>query len=55
MAVSVPITALFIFTFNFLLIQLGASDISGAGIAVITQIGPLNTVLVIAGAVSTAI
>ena len=57
MAVSVPITALFIFTFNILLIQLGASDISGAGagIAVITQIGPLNTVLVIAGAVSTAI
>jgi phospholipid/cholesterol/gamma-HCH transport system permease protein len=57
MAVSVPITALFIFTFNILLIQIGAADFSGvgAGIAVITQIGPLNTVLVIAGAVSTAI
>src|SRR5271155_791469 len=57
MAVSVPITALFIFTFNILLIQVGAADLSGAGagIAVITQIGPLNTVLVIAGAVSTAI
>src|ERR1700738_4823817 len=57
MAVSVPVTALFIFTFNILLIQVGAADISGAGagIAVITQIGPLNTVLVIAGAVSTAI
>jgi phospholipid/cholesterol/gamma-HCH transport system permease protein len=53
-AVSVPITALFIFTFDFLLTQLGASG-AGAGIAVITQIGPLNTVLVIAGAVSTAI
>jgi phospholipid/cholesterol/gamma-HCH transport system permease protein len=57
MAVSVPVTALFIFTFNILLIQVGAADISGAGagIAVITQIGPINTVLVIAGAVSTAI
>ena len=57
MAVSVPITALFIFTSNTLLIQVGASDTSGAGagIAVIIQIGPLNTVLVIAGAVSTAI
>src|SRR5271155_6092347 len=56
-AVSIPITALFIFTFNILLIQVGAADLSGAGagIAVITQIGPLNTVLVIAGAVSTAI
>ena len=57
MAISVPMTALFIFTFNILLIQVGAADISGAGagIAVITQIGPINTVLVIAGAVSTAI
>ena len=57
MAISVPITALFIFTFNILLIQVGAADLSGAGagIAVITQIGPLNTVLVIAGAASTAI
>ena len=57
MAVSVPVTALFIFTFNILLIQVGAADISGAGagIAVITQVGPINTVLVIAGAVSTAI
>ncbi len=57
MAVAVPVTALFIFTFNILLIQVGASDISGAGaaIAVITQIGPINTVLVIAGAAATAI
>src|SRR6201995_881857 len=57
MAVSVPVTVLFIFTFNILLIQVGAADISGAGagIAVITQIGPINTVLAIAGAVSTAI
>ncbi|MDI3313029.1 MAG: ABC transporter permease [Mycobacterium sp.] len=57
MAVSVPVTALFIFTFNVLLIQVGAADISGAGagIAVITQIGPIVTVLVIAGAGATAI
>lgn len=57
MAVATPVTALFIFTFNILLIQVGASDVSGAGaaIAVITQIGPINTVLVIAGAAATAI
>ncbi|MEO8814401.1 MAG: ABC transporter permease [Mycobacterium sp.] len=56
-ALAVPVTALFIFTFNILLIQIGAADISGAGagVAVITQIGPLNTVLIIAGAASTAI
>jgi len=57
MAVSVPITVLFIFTFNILLLQVGAADISGAGagVAVITQIGPIVTVLVVAGAGATAI
>ena len=57
MAVSVPVTVLFDFTFNILLIQVGAADISGAGaaLAVITQIGPIVTVLVVAGACSTAI
>jgi phospholipid/cholesterol/gamma-HCH transport system permease protein len=56
-AVSVPVMVLFIFTFNILLIQVGAADVSGAGagLAVITQIGPINTVLVIAGAAATAI
>ena len=56
-AVSVPVTVLFIFTFNILLIQVGAADISGAGagIAVVTQIGPIVTVLVVAGAAATAI
>jgi phospholipid/cholesterol/gamma-HCH transport system permease protein len=56
-AVSVPVTVLFIFTFNILLIQIGAADTSGAGagLAVVTQIGPLVTVLVIAGAAATAI
>jgi phospholipid/cholesterol/gamma-HCH transport system permease protein len=44
MAVSVPVTALFIFTFNILLIQVGAADISGAGagIAVITEIDAME-------------
>ena len=57
MAVSVPVTVLFIFTLNILLIQVGAADISGAGagIAVVTQIGPIVTVLVVAGAGATAI
>ncbi|WP_343601058.1 ABC transporter permease, partial [Mycobacterium sp.] len=57
MAVSAPLTVLFIFTFNILLIQVGAADISGAGtaVAVITQIGPIVTVLVVAGAAATAI
>jgi phospholipid/cholesterol/gamma-HCH transport system permease protein len=57
MAVSVPVTVLFIFTFNILLLQVGAADISGAGagVAVVTQIGPIVTVLVVAGAGATAI
>jgi phospholipid/cholesterol/gamma-HCH transport system permease protein len=57
MAVAVPVTVLFIFTFNILLLQVGAGDISGAGagVAVVTQIGPIVTVLVVAGAAATAI
>ncbi|UQX10891.1 ABC transporter permease [Candidatus Mycobacterium methanotrophicum] len=57
MAVSVPVTVLFVFTFNVLLIQVGLGDVSGAGtaVAVITQIGPIVTVLVVAGACATAI
>jgi phospholipid/cholesterol/gamma-HCH transport system permease protein len=57
MAVSIPVTVLFVFTFNILLIQVGAQDISGAGagVAVVTQIGPIVTVLVVAGAAATAI
>ncbi|MGH3634432.1 MAG: MlaE family ABC transporter permease, partial [Mycobacterium sp.] len=56
MAVAVPVTVLFDFTFNILLLQAGLGDVSGAGtaVAVITQIGPLNTVLVVAGACATA-
>lgn len=56
-AVSIPLTVLLIFTLNILLGQVGASDISGAGAAIgaVTQLGPLTTVLVVAGAGSTAI
>ena len=57
MAVSIPLTVLIIFTLNMLLTEFGAADISGAGAALgaVTQLGPLVTVLVIAGAGSTAI
>lgn len=56
-AVSIPLTVLLIFTLNILLAQVGAADISGAGAALgaVTQLGPLTTVLVVAGAGSTAI
>ena len=55
--VTIPLTVLLIFTLNILLIQFGAADLSGAGagIGVVTQLGPLVTVLVVAGAGSTAI
>ena len=48
---------LLIFTLNILLTEFGAADISGAGaaLAAVTQLGPLVTVLVVAGAGSTAI
>jgi phospholipid/cholesterol/gamma-HCH transport system permease protein len=56
-AVSIPLTVLIIFTLNMLLAEFGAADISGAGAALgaVTQLGPLVTVLVVAGAGSTAI
>ena len=56
-AVSVPLTVLLIFTLNILLAEFGAADVSGAGAAMgaVTQLGPLVTVLVVAGAGSTAI
>ena len=47
LAVSIPLTVLLIFTLNILLTEFGAADISG--------VGPLVTVLVVAGAGSTAI
>jgi phospholipid/cholesterol/gamma-HCH transport system permease protein len=56
-AVAIPLTVLIVFTLNTLLAAFGAADISGAGAALgaVTQLGPLTTVLVVAGAGSTAI
>lgn len=57
LAVAIPLTVLIVFTLNILLAEFGAADISGAGAALgaVTQLGPLVTVLVIAGAGATAI
>jgi phospholipid/cholesterol/gamma-HCH transport system permease protein len=56
-AVSIPETVLLIFTINLLLAEIGAADVSGAGAAIgaVTQLGPIVTVLVVAGAGATAI
>ena len=54
--VAVPLTVLVQFTLNILLRELGAADLSGAGAAfgAVTQLGPLVTVLIVAGAGATA-
>jgi len=53
---AVPFTVLTVFTLNILLAEIGAADLSGTGTALgtITQIGPVVTVLVVAGAGATA-
>jgi len=53
---AVPFTVLTVFTFNVLLVEFGAADFSGSGAAfgAVTQIGPIVTVLVVAGAGATA-
>ena len=53
---SIPFTVLTVFVLNILLIEFGAADYSGTGTALgaITQIGPVVTVLVVAGAGATA-
>jgi phospholipid/cholesterol/gamma-HCH transport system permease protein len=53
---SLPFTVLLVFTFNILLVEFGAADFSGTGAAIgtVTQIGPIVTVLVVAGAGATA-
>jgi phospholipid/cholesterol/gamma-HCH transport system permease protein len=53
---SIPFCVLVVFTFNILLVEFGAADFSGAGAAIgtVTQIGPIVTVLVVAGAGATA-
>jgi phospholipid/cholesterol/gamma-HCH transport system permease protein len=56
MFLSIPFTTLVVFTLNVLLIEIGAADASGAGAAIgtVNQIGPIVTVLVVAGAGATA-
>jgi phospholipid/cholesterol/gamma-HCH transport system permease protein len=56
-AVAIPETVLLIFTLNILLAEIGATDASGATAAIgaVTQLGPIVTVLVVAGAGATAI
>ena len=56
-AVSIPETVLLIYVLNILLAEIGAADVSGAGAAIgaVTQLGPIVTVLVVAGAGATAI
>ena len=53
---AIPFTVLTVFTINVLLVEIGAADYSGTGAALgaVTQIGPIVTVLVIAGAAATA-
>jgi phospholipid/cholesterol/gamma-HCH transport system permease protein len=55
--ISIPFTVLVAFTLNILLREIGASDLSGAGTAfgTVTQLGPVSTVLVVAGAGATSI
>lgn len=54
---SIPFCVIVVFQINLLLNEIGAIDLSGsgAGVAVIREIGPVVTVLVVAGAGGTAI
>jgi phospholipid/cholesterol/gamma-HCH transport system permease protein len=53
---AIPWTVLVVFTFNILLMEFGAADFCGtpAAYATVTQVGPIVTVLVVAGAGATA-
>lgn len=53
---AIPFTVLGVFTFNVVLVDFGAADASGtlAAVGTVTQIGPIVTVLVVAGAGATA-
>lgn len=55
--VAIPFCVIIIFEVNQLLIQIGAVDLSGsaAAVAVIREIGPIVSVLVVAGAGATAV
>lgn len=54
---GIPFVALVTFQFNLILHEIGAIDLagSGSGFATITQIGPVATTFIIAGASSTAV
>ncbi|HVW45231.1 MAG TPA: ABC transporter permease [Amycolatopsis sp.] len=54
---TIPFLGVVIFLINQLLAQIGAIDIAGAGVglAVIREIGPIASVLVVAGAGATAV
>ncbi len=56
LTLSIPFVVLTTFILNILLIEFGAADFSGSGSALgaVTQIGPIVTVLVVAGAGATA-
>lgn len=53
---SIPYTVLIVFTLNIVLLEIGAGDLSGAGAALasVTQVGPVVTAIVVAGAGATA-
>ncbi|WP_245994608.1 MlaE family ABC transporter permease [Nocardioides immobilis] len=55
--VAVPFCVVCVFQINQVLIQIGAVDLAGAGaaVAVVREIGPIVSVLVVAGAGATAI
>lgn len=55
--VSIPFTVLVTFQFENILQEVGATDLSGAGsaLATVSQIGPICTTFVLAGASATAI
>lgn len=55
--IAIPFTVLVSFTLNILLREIGAADLSGSATAfgTVTQLGPISTVLVVAGAGATAI
>jgi phospholipid/cholesterol/gamma-HCH transport system permease protein len=56
LCLAIPFTVLVVFTLNILLVEFGAADFSGTGAATasVTQIGPVVTVLVVAGTGATA-
>lgn len=53
---AIPFTVLAAFTLNVLLMDFGAADFAGTGAGIaLAQLGPIVTVLVVAGAAATAI